>query len=114
MSEASTATTQPFAVRDLVTLQSLTQVGMNLVSVTISPLSIAAGVPVPELALPRDCVLVALVRGESLIYPRGDTTLQPWDTLFAVVDHAAEEQLRTALTQLAEGRTHVCQSDGPA
>lgn len=104
MLEATSATTQPFAIRDLVTLQSLTQAGMNLVSVTISPLSQAAGTPVPELPLPRDCVLVALVRGDALIYPRGDTTLQPWDSLFAVVDQASEEQLRTALTQLAEGR----------
>lgn len=101
MPEASTATTQPFAMRDLVTLQSLTQAGMNLVSVTISPLSQAAGTPVPALPLPRDCVLVALVRGDALIYPRGDTTLQPWDSIFAVVDQAAEEALRVALTQLA-------------
>ncbi len=99
MQEAS-ATSQSIAIRDLVTLQSLTEAGMNLVSITISPLAKAAGTPVPQLALPRDCVLVALVRGEDLIYPRGDTTLQPWDSLFAVVDQAAEEQLRTVLTQL--------------
>lgn len=101
MSEATSATTQPLAIRDLVTLQSLTQAGMNLVSITLSPLCRAAGTPVPELSLPRDCVLVALVRGEALIYPRGDTTLQAWDSIFAVVDRASEEQLRTALTQLA-------------
>lgn len=100
MPEASSAKTQPFAIRDLVTLQSLTQAGMNLVSITISPLCQAAGTPVPQLDLPRDCVLVALVRGDSLIYPRGDTTLQPWDNIFAVVDRASEEPLRAALTHL--------------
>lgn len=110
MPELSSSSPQSFAARDLLTLHSLTQAGMNLVSITISPLCEAAGLPVPELDLPRACVLVALVRGEDLIYPRGDTTLVPWDQVFAVVDAHAEEHLRQTLTRLA-GEGMSCSSD---
>lgn len=101
MPENSSLLPQPFAARDLQTLQSLTQAGMNLVSITISPLSRSAGVAVPQLDLPRACVLVVLVRGQELIYPRGDTTLAAWDQVFAVVDQHSEEHLRQTLTRLA-------------
>lgn len=101
MPENQSLLPQPFAARDLQTLQSLTQAGMNLVSITISPLCDVAGVPVPMLDLPRECVLVALVRGQDLIYPRGDTTLAAWDQVFAVVDQQAEEHLRQTLTKLS-------------
>lgn len=86
--------------RELLALDSLCRQGMSLVMIQVSPVSVAAGCPVPELDLPRDCVLVAVVRDESVLYPRGDTTLQPWDRVFAVVDRKAEDDLREALTRL--------------
>ena len=92
----------PQGSRDLLTLQSLTQAGMNLVSITVSPMSEAAGRSVPQLDLPRDCVLVALLRGEELIYPRGDTRLAAWDQIFAVVDSHAEKHFHQVLTRLPD------------
>jgi trk system potassium uptake protein TrkA len=91
--------TEIFA-RELLALSNLCQQGMSLLMIQISPVSTAAGCPVPELDLPRDCVLVAVIRDEQVLYPRGDTTLQPWDRVFAVVDRASEEGLREALTRL--------------
>ncbi|MBO9539410.1 hypothetical protein J7643_02320 [bacterium] len=93
--------TDSFTARDLATLQSLSHTGLKLVSIKLSPMSEAAGKHVPELALPRNCVLVLLIRDDAVLYPRGDTQLKPWDQLFAVVDERAEGELRDALTRLA-------------
>ena len=86
--------------RELLALDTLCRQGMSLVLIQVSPVAEAAGCPVPQLALPRDCVLIALVRDGRVIYPRGDTSLQPWDKVFAVVDHGAEDALREVLTRL--------------
>lgn len=87
--------------REIVALQNLSQQGMSLVMIQVSPVAEAAGRAVPDLDLPRDCVLLAVVRGDRVLYPRGDTMLQPWDRVFAVVDRKAEDALREALTRLA-------------
>ena len=91
--------TEIFA-RELLALDNLCRQGMSLVMIQISPVSIAAGRPVPDLELPRDCVLLAVIRDDAVLYPRGDTTLQPWDRVFAVVDRSCEDALREALTRL--------------
>jgi trk system potassium uptake protein TrkA len=89
-----------FFARELVALDNLCRQGMSLLMIQVSPVAAAAGLPVPELDLPRDCVLLAVIRDERVIYPRGDTTLLPWDRVFAVVDREAEDDLREALTRL--------------
>lgn len=89
-----------FFARELVALDNLCRQGMSLLMIQVSPVAAAAGCPVPDLDLPRDSVLLAVIRDETVLYPRGDTTLQPWDRVFAVVDRAAEEDLREALTRL--------------
>jgi len=91
--------TEIFA-RELLALDNLCRQGMSLVMIQVSPVSVAAGCPVPELELPRDCVLLAVIRDDQVLYPRGDTTLQPWDRVFAVVDRNCEDGLREALTRL--------------
>jgi trk system potassium uptake protein TrkA len=96
---SETLSTEFFA-RELLALDNLCRQGMSLLMIQISPVAAAAGCPVPELELPRDCVLLAVIRDERVLYPRGDTTLQPWDRVFAVVDRDAEDGLREALTRL--------------
>ena len=96
---SETISTEIFA-RELLALDNLCRQGMSLVMIQVSPVSVAAGCPVPELELPRDCVLLAVIRDEKVLYPRGDTTLQPWDRVFAVVDRTCEDALREALTRL--------------
>lgn len=101
MLEMWTPFSDSFTARDVATIQSLGHTGLKLVSIQISSVSEAAGKFVPELDLPRDCVLVLLVREGEVVYPRGDTALEAWDQLFAVVDKDSEDQLRDALTRLA-------------
>ncbi len=88
--------------RELLALDNLCRQGMSLVMIQVSPVAAAAGCSVPELPLPRDCVLIAVVREDRVLYPRGDTALQPWDKVFAVVDQQAEDALREVLTRLRD------------
>jgi cell volume regulation protein A len=46
-----------------------------------------AGSAVRELGLPREALIVVLVRGDEAIPPRGSTTVAPGDVLFVLVPH---------------------------
>ncbi len=50
-----------------------------------------------ELALPRGCVLVCIVRGDEALVPHGDTELRGGDRVVAVATPERERELRTAL-----------------
>jgi trk system potassium uptake protein TrkA len=41
---------------------------------------------VRELSLPEECVLVSVLRGESVIYPRGDTVIQGEDKVVIITN----------------------------
>jgi trk system potassium uptake protein len=53
---------------------------------------------VSELELPRDTVLVALIQGEKVVVPKGDTVMTPGDRVIAVTSIEQEEELRRLLT----------------
>lgn len=67
---------------------------MTILEVDIPPESPAAGKAVSDLAggLPPESVLVAVVRGDRVVIPRGFTTLRAGDTVMALVhsDKAAD------------------------
>lgn len=49
-----------------------------------------------EIAFPRNCVIVAIERGnDELTIPNGDTALRSGDQVIAIVKNGAAEQLRT-------------------
>lgn len=56
----------------------------SLVEDVVSPGSRAAGRTVAELALPEQTVLVAIMRGEEIIIPRGGVALQAGDQVLAL------------------------------
>ncbi|MEW6553528.1 MAG: TrkA family potassium uptake protein [Actinomycetota bacterium] len=55
------------------------------------------GRPLRDLGLPRGSILVSVIRGDDVIIPRGDTTLEPGDTIIAVTSPDKEAELRRAL-----------------
>ena len=57
----------------------------------------AVGQLVSEIKLPEDCLLVAILRGETVSLPRGRTILRPEDRVFAVARRSAAPALRQAL-----------------
>ena len=57
------------------------------------------GKTVAEIAIPHDCLLVAVRRDGKEIIPRGDTVIQPSDTLVALVDAHRYAQIKEQLQE---------------
>jgi trk system potassium uptake protein len=62
----------------------------NLVEVTLAENSPAAGTAIADLGFPRDATVVAVVREDRLVVPRGDTVLQIGDEVLVLVTLDAE------------------------
>jgi len=69
----------------------------NLVEVTLAEGSPADGVGLSELGLPRDATVVAVVRNDRLVVPRGDTVLNTGDEVLVLVVGEAESAVRQLL-----------------
>jgi len=67
-----------------------------LVEDILAPNSAAAGRPIRDLALPEDAVLVAIIRGDEIVIPRGNVVLQAGDHVLAMIKSAEREQLAAA------------------
>ncbi len=84
-------------VSDLLTLHVLEKGRLALVEIAVPDGDGATSKALAELALPGDTVLVAVIRGETVIVPRGTTTFQPGDRIVAVTPIDREEDLRRSL-----------------
>src|SRR5664279_5510112 len=69
----------------------------HLVEVTLAEDSPAAGVDLAELGFPREATVVAVVRTDRLVVPRGDTRLAVGDEVLALVTADAEEAVQQLL-----------------
>jgi trk system potassium uptake protein TrkA len=69
----------------------------HLVEVTLAEDSPAVGVTIADLGVPRNATLVAVVRGDRLIVPRGDTRLSVGDEVLALVTSDAEDVVQGLL-----------------
>jgi trk system potassium uptake protein len=70
----------------------------RLAEVTLAPGSPAADKEIVELKLPRDSTVVAIIRGEKIVVPRGDTVIRAGDEVLVLVTADSEEQVRSILT----------------
>jgi trk system potassium uptake protein TrkA len=86
------------SVGRLVRLFQLEGGAVALVEVTLADDAPVAQQAVRDIDIPRDATIVAIVRDDHVIMPRGDTLLLPGDEVLALVTTDAEEQLRTMLT----------------
>jgi trk system potassium uptake protein len=69
----------------------------HLVEVTLAEDSPAAGVAIADLGIPREATVVAVVRRDRLVVPRGDTVLQAGDEVLALVTADVEETVHGLL-----------------
>jgi trk system potassium uptake protein len=69
----------------------------HLVEVTLADDSPAAGVTIADLGVPRGATIVAVVRGDRLIVPRGDTSLSVGDEVLALVTSDSEKVVQQLL-----------------
>ncbi len=94
------------SVGDIITLQILKQGNVALVETEVPEGSRASGKKVAELGLPKDCVLVAILRGTDVIIPRGGTELMAGDVIVALSLVGKEKALEEALKG---GKPEACE-----
>lgn len=86
------------AVGDIITLYTMQKGRLALVEVELpTDRCVVCNKELKDLNLPKDCVLVTVVRGDDVIVPRGDTILEPGDKVIAVTTLEQEETLKKVL-----------------
>jgi len=66
--------------------------------VTLAPESPAADHEIATLGFPRDSTVVAILRKDHVVVPRGDTPLTAGDEVLVLVTDDSEEAVRQLLT----------------
>lgn len=69
----------------------------KLAEVTLAADSPAAGKEIVEIGFPRDATVVAVLRDERVVVPRGDTILRPADEVLVLVTADSEDAVRAIL-----------------
>jgi trk system potassium uptake protein TrkA len=85
------------SVGSLVRLLQFQGGSAHLVEVTLAESSPAADRTIGELGIPRDATVVAIVREDRLVVPRGDTVLQSGDEVLVLVTADAEPAVQILL-----------------
>lgn len=85
------------SVGSLVRLLQFEGGSAHLVEVTLADASPAAGVSLADLDFPRDATVVAVVRHDRLVVPRGDTVLSAGDEVMILVTGDAENAVQRQL-----------------
>lgn len=78
---------------DFVNLMSFKRGKLAIVRVDLPKDAPVINKELKDIALPKDAVLVSILRGEEVILPRGDTVLKPGDDVIALTLIGNEPQL---------------------
>jgi trk system potassium uptake protein len=70
----------------------------RLAEVTLAPDSPANDKEIVDLGLPRDSTVVAVLRSNKVVVPRGDTVLRAGDEVIVLVTGESEDEVRGILT----------------
>ena len=71
---------------------------VRLVEVTLAENAPVVDQAIRDLDIPRDATIVAVVRGEHVVMPRGDTIFESGDEVLAMVTSDSEDDVRQILT----------------
>ncbi len=85
------------SVGTLVRLLSFQQSGARLVEVTLAEDSPAVDREIAQVGIPKGATIVAVVRSDNIVVPRGDTILRIGDEVLALVTADTEEQVKHLL-----------------
>lgn len=88
------------SVGSLVRLLSFEQGKASLLEITLADDARIIGEEIADVRFPRDSTVVAILRRDHLVVPRGDTTFGPGDEVLVLVTPASEAEVRTLLTAL--------------
>jgi len=70
----------------------------RLVEVTLAEDAGVVGESIADVPIPREATIVAILRDEHLVVPRGETVFQSGDEVLALVTPDSEDQVREILT----------------
>ncbi len=87
------------SVGSLVRLLSLEGNRAQLAEVKLAEDSPSAGKQIMDLGFPRDSTVVAVIREEHVVVPRGDTVLNAGDEVMVLVTPESEEKVRNLLVK---------------
>ncbi|MDR1323480.1 MAG: NAD-binding protein [Candidatus Margulisbacteria bacterium] len=85
--------TQEVSSLEMSTLFTLKRGKMAIVQVAVSPYSPVIAKKVMDLSLPKDTVLISILRGEEVIVPRGSTVLQRGDDVIALTSDSSRQAM---------------------
>jgi len=86
-------------IGDIITLYTLKQGKIALVEVDLpTDYCKVCDKKITDLSLPRDCVIVSLIRNDEIVIPTGATELQSGDTVIALTSVEKEKELKEILT----------------
>ena len=88
---------EALSVGSLVRLLAFEGGRVRLSEVTLAEGSPADGRLVQDLGLPRDSTVVAILRQDRVVVPRGDTVLFSGDEVLVLVSNESEDDVRTIL-----------------
>ena len=77
--------------------------GGDILEYTVAPTDAVAGSYVRDLSLPRDALVMLIVRGESGIPPRGSTRVEPGDRLYVLATARTRDEVARLLRRWEEG-----------
>ena len=89
---------QEMETGSIVPLTTLKRGNLELLEVAVTPLSPSVGKMLSDIELPADCLIITILRGESVMIPQGSTVLEPHDSLVAVVSSAREKEFREIIS----------------
>lgn len=84
---------EEMSLGDMMTLLKLRRGEFSLIEEKVHPTAMAVGKSLRDLELPSECTIVAIIRKNKMIIPRGDTILQPADEIVALVHHSKLKEL---------------------
>ncbi|MGQ9833371.1 MAG: potassium channel family protein [Candidatus Villigracilaceae bacterium] len=88
---------EEMSLGDMMTLLKLRRGEFSLIEEKVHPTAMAVGKSLRDLELPSECTIVAIIRKNEMIIPRGDTILQPTDEIVALVHHSKLKELSRVL-----------------
>jgi trk system potassium uptake protein TrkA len=88
---------QEVEIADLIPLAALRRGNLELVEVALTSSSPVANKPVRDFALPQNCTLAILVRGDKAEIIHGDTVLRGGDLIVAITPSRDVQAFREAL-----------------
>jgi trk system potassium uptake protein len=87
------------SVGHLVRLLSFEHGAARLMEVTLAETSPVIGKALADLAVPRDATVVAVIRGDRVVVPRGDTTFYTGDEVLLLVTGSDDETVKELFIQ---------------